>query len=85
MKLSASVLSHSGHPRLPHLPKDGKEGPRLEKDSPYWMDIQALDADGKPVNGLPGNGGWFEMTIPRSLLGDQTRTLGLAWIDFYRN
>ncbi|MCY2953477.1 MAG: hypothetical protein NTU53_16085 [Planctomycetota bacterium] len=51
---------------------------------PYWMDIQALDLDGKPVEGLPGNDGWFEMTIPRPLLGDQTITLNLAWIDFYR-
>ena len=68
-----------------HLSKDGKEGSRLDKDSSYWMDIQAFDADGKPAKGLPGDGGWFEMSIPSPLLSGQTRTLTLAWVDFYRD
>jgi ribosomal protein S27E len=81
--LSASVLSHSGNRRLLHLKRDGKEGPALEKGSPYWMEIQTLDAAGKPVNGLPPKGGWFEMAVPNALL-TEARELGLEWIDFYR-
>jgi len=81
--LSASVLSHSGNRRLLHLKKDGKEGPPLEKGSPYWMEIQTLDAAGKPVKGLPPKGGRFEMAVPKALLAE-ARELGLEWIDFYR-
>ena len=79
----ASVLSHSGHPTLLHLWQDGKEGPALTKDSPYWAEIRRLGADGKPVAGLPPEGGWFEMRVPPALLTN-ARELKLDWIDFYR-
>jgi hypothetical protein len=79
----ASVLSHSGHRSLIHLWKDGKEGPLLTKESPEWTDIRALDANGKPVAGLPPKNGWFELTIPKALLKG-TRELNVSWIDFYR-
>ena len=79
----ASVLSHSGHPTLLHVWQDGKEGPELTKDSAYWTEIRRLDADGKPAAGLPPEGGWFELNIPKALLTD-TRELKVEWIDFYR-
>jgi len=79
----ASVLSHSGHPTLLHLWQDGKEGPAITKDSPYWTAIRRLGADGKPTAGLPPDGGWFEMIIPQAFLTD-TRELKVEWIDFYR-
>jgi len=79
----AAVLSHSGHPTLLHLWQDGKEGPALTKDSPHWIEIRRLGPDGKPVAGLPPDGGWFELCIPQALLTD-TRVLKLSWIDFYR-
>ena len=84
LRLAASVLSHSGNARLLHLPKDGTDGPQLDKSSPYWMDIQTLDAEGKPIKGLPRDGGWFEMRVPKALLVDQTKVVTLGWIDFYR-
>lgn len=83
-KLSASVLSHSGNPRTLILWKDGKEGPALTKDSPYWMEIVAMDAKGQPVNGLPGDGGYFEMVVSQAILGEKSSTLTIGWIDFYR-
>ncbi len=83
LKLSTSVLSHSGNKQLSHLWKDGKEGPSLDEKSPYWMPIQRLDAAGKPAEGLPPKGGWFEMTLPSALL-KESRTIELDWIDFYR-
>jgi len=79
----ASVLSHSGHTTLLHLCQDGKEGPALTKDSPYWTEIRRLGADGKPAAGLPPDGGWFELSIPQALLTD-VRELRVEWIDFYR-
>ena len=49
VKISASVLSHSGHPTLAHLWKNGQEGPPLKQSSPYWLEIRRLDAKGQPV------------------------------------
>jgi len=83
VKLSNSVLSHSGNKQLSHLWKDGKEGPSLDEKSPYWMEIHRLDATGKPAQGLPPKGGWFEMTLPPALL-KESDTIELGWIDFYR-
>lgn len=79
----ASVLSHSGHPTLLHVWQDGTEGPALTKDSAYWTEIRRCGADGKPVAGLPPEGGWFEIPIPKALLTN-TRQLKLDWIDFHR-
>ncbi len=83
VRLSTSVLSHSGNKQLSHLWKDGKEGPSLDEKSPYWMEIHRLDANGKPAEGLPPKGGWFEMTLPPAML-KESKTIELGWIDFYR-
>ena len=83
VKISASVLSHSGHPTLAHLWKNGQEGPPLKQSSPYWLEIRRLDAKGQPVSSLPPKGGCFEVTIPQKLLGQAT-SFELHWIDVYR-
>jgi hypothetical protein len=83
VKLTGSVLSHSGNPRLLDVVEGGKEK-KVEKDSPYWTDIQILDANGKPATGLPGKGGCFEITLPNGLLKGEPKSLELGWIDFYR-
>ncbi|NQU24193.1 MAG: hypothetical protein HQ567_23170 [Candidatus Nealsonbacteria bacterium] len=82
-KLSASVLSHSGHKRLLHLWEDGKEK-KIEPASPYWTQLGIFDARGKPIEKLPEQGGYFEITLPKALLSGQGGTLTLGWIDFYR-
>jgi len=84
VKLATSVLSHSGHMRLLHVWKDGKEGPQLKKSSPYWTDIRSLDDEGRSVKGLPPDGGYFEMALPNALFKDNPESLSLRWIDFYR-
>lgn len=81
--LHLAVLSHGNHAAVLHLKQGGKEGPQLAKDSPYWTEVRRLAADGKPVAGLPPDGGWFELVIPRALLGD-TKTLKFEWVDFFR-
>ena len=81
--LTASVLSHSGNRQLLHLWRDGKEGPQLTRESEHWMEIRTLDADGKPVTGLPPDGGCFAMTLPQVLFAE-TKEVRLDWINFYR-
>ena len=77
IKLSGSVVSHSGNPKRLHLTEDGKERkPETE--------IKVLDATGKPVKGLPDKGGYFEIKLPKALLEGQPKSLELGWIDFYR-
>ncbi len=83
IKLTGSVLSHSGNPRLLHVVEGGKEK-KMEKDSPYWTEIRGFDSSGKPVPGLSGSGGYFEITLPKALLTNQPKSLELGWIDFYR-
>jgi len=80
----ASVLSHSGHRRLLRVVEDDREQV-VEEDSPYWTEIGAFDATGKPVQGLPEEGGYFEMLLPRALFQTKPKSLAIGWIDFYRN
>ena len=55
--LQASVLSHSGHRQLQHVRRGDKEGPDLDARDPWRATIRAVDADGRPVDGLPPAGG----------------------------
>ncbi len=43
-----------------------------------------MNGKGKPTDELPGEGGWFELTVPKIVLADETKTLTLDWIDIYR-
>jgi len=82
-QLAASVSSQGdGAVRL-RLMTDGPEQP-LDSSSQYWMDIRSYDAEGKPARPPLGKSGYFEMTIPKALLDDDSRTLEVRWIDFYR-
>jgi hypothetical protein len=80
--IKASVLSHSGNRRLLRVVQDDEEK-AVEKGSPYWTEIQVLDSKGKPVRGLPEEGGYFEMILPKPLL--EAKSLTIEWIDFYRD
>jgi hypothetical protein len=78
-KLTGSVMSHSGNTKRLYLTEEGKDGEREP-----GTEIKVLDSTGKPVTGLPGNGGYFEMTLPKALLEGQSKSLEVEWIDFYR-
>jgi hypothetical protein len=75
VKLVGSVLSHSGETKRLYLTEDDEE-------REPGTEIKVFDAAGKPVKGLPGKGGYFEIKLPQKLL--QSKTLELGWIDFYR-
>jgi SAM-dependent methyltransferase len=84
IEFHASVLSHSGTPRLLSV-KERDEEKKVERGGPYWTEIQAFNAKGKPVQGLPGKGGHFEIELPPEMFEAKPRSLAIAWIDFYRN
>ena len=78
IKLTGSVLSHSGNTKRLNLAEDGKRERQPETT------IKVFDAAGKQIEGLPGEGGYFEITLPKALVEDQPKSLDLGWIDFYR-
>lgn len=79
IKLTGSVLSHSGNTKRLYLTEIGKEEERKS-----GTEIKVLDAAGKPVKGLPDKGGYFEIVLPKALLEGDSKSLEFAWIDFYR-
>ncbi len=79
MQLTGSVSSHSGNPSRLELSEDGKE----RKHEP-GTSIRVFDSRGKPAQGLPGEGGYFEIALPRALFEGRSKSLTLQWIDFYR-
>jgi len=83
--LFGSVLSHSGHERLLEIEEAGKKR-KAGKDDPLWVGIRMLDAEGKDINHLPDpyKGGYFEVTVPPTLIGKTGEKLTLRWINFYR-
>jgi len=83
MTLKASVLSHSGNRRLLRVVDDGQEKV-VEEGSRYRTEIKAFDANGKSVQGLPTEGGYFEIELPAALIETKPRSITVDWIDFYR-
>lgn len=63
-----------------HSFSDEREGPRLTKGNPLWVDVK-LVADKKEI---PLADGYFELTLPPALFQDNPSELSLHWIDFYR-
>ncbi len=79
----ASVTSHGDHSQRLTVKQADRET-EAEADTPYWTKIAAFGADGKPIEGLPKDGGYFELQLPKVLLERSSQTLRLEWIDFYR-
>ncbi|MCH5376231.1 MAG: class I SAM-dependent methyltransferase, partial [Planctomycetes bacterium] len=82
--LSVSVSSHNGNRQLLQWNAGGEETEVLP-GTPLWTEARVLDEDGKPREGRPDEGGYFELALPPGLFQDQPRSLRLEWIDFYRN
>jgi len=77
--LKGSIASHGGYAQRLYLTKQGQ----VEKVKPK-TEIRVLDADGKPIAGRPGEGGYFEITLPSVLLEGKPKSLTIGWIDFFR-
>ena len=78
-KLDGSMLSHSGNTRRLTVREQGKDGEQRFNDA-----IQVFNAEGKPIDGLPPAGGYFEVTLPKPMLEGQPKSLYMGWIDFFR-
>ncbi len=81
-QLEASVSSHDGQTRVW---KAGEEHASLTAASPFWLDLQRRDADGKPTAAIPLRGGYFEIVLPKALFEHNPPSFTIAWIDFYRS
>jgi hypothetical protein len=81
--LDAVVALQEGRTRV-RLWKDGKENSPLDENSPFWIDIHIVGADGRPAQELPLKDGYFEMTLPRVFFEGSPKSITLNWIDFYR-
>ena len=79
VRLTGSVQSQSGNTARLCLTDDGGKEERTIEPA-----IRVFDGNGQPSAGLPGKGGYFEITLPKELLTGQPRRLELEWIDFYR-
>ncbi len=81
MKLEASVSSQDSKVRLW---KNGKEELPLDAKSPYGMEIRMIGSDRKPAKSIPLKDGYFEMDLPTVFLEDNSKSITVHWIDFYR-
>lgn len=81
VKLEASMSSQDNTVRVW---KDGKEESPLNEKSPYWMEVRKISNDRKPAKASPLKGGYFELDLPRVLLEDNSKSISVHWIDFYR-
>ena len=50
------------------------------------LNVRMLDAKGNPVEGkyLLKKKGYYEVTVPPSLLGPDVNEIKISWVDFYR-
>lgn len=81
--LEASVTSHPPYQRRVRV--HGPEPlPAPDPKSPYWVEVQLVGPEGKPVSEIPLKGGYFELTIPPIFLKDHPKKMQIHWIDFYR-
>lgn len=81
--LSLSVLSHGNNDRLMKLSVND-QAQEIKPGTPTAVDVRVFNAEGKPAEGLPPAGGWFEVQLPQALLSANPAELRLEWIDFYR-
>lgn len=82
--LEASVSSHSGHTRMLRV-SGHHQDKTVDRGDCFWTEIRAFDANGHPAEGLPGEGGYFEIVLPQAMFRGKPKSLTIEWIDFYRN
>jgi hypothetical protein len=55
----------------------------VDADSPYWMPVRLVAADGG-LGRIPLREGTIEVGLPRDVLAGKSRSFDFDWIDFYR-
>ena len=81
--LELAVSSHNDKQSV-RLWLNGKDDSPLNAESPFWMEVQMVGDDGKPVKSVPRVEGYFEMRLPNALFNGNPKSITINWIDFYR-
>lgn len=81
-KLSAAVSSTADRPAV-RFWKNGNENAPLDPKDRLWMEIRAVDRNGKPAVAIPIDG-YFEMKLSAALFESNPKSITIEWIDFYR-
>lgn len=82
VKLSGAVSSQDWSTRVW---RDDRETMLLDSHSPYWMEIQIVDREGRPTATDVGKLRYVELSLPTAFLEDNPDSIQINWIDFYRN
>jgi hypothetical protein len=81
--VAVSVLSHGRLATSQTIIVSGRER-QLKPTDPLWILVERFNSEGQPIEELPGEGGYFQLTLPETLLADRPTSLVLQWIDFHR-
>lgn len=81
--LEAAVSGYGEQMRV-RLWKDKNEDAPLDPKNQYWMEIRRIDGKRNPVQAGSLKEGYFEMKLPKQLLEDNSKSITISWIDFYR-
>jgi hypothetical protein len=77
-ELACAVLSHSDFAQ-----SATHDGAAVAPDDSLFPRIKAVDADGNVCNGLPPEGGGFEVNVPFKLVSSAA-SIAVHWVDFFR-
>ena len=85
LAIHTSVLSSPPYTQLCELlPVGGRNGTPLEQSSPYWIRLHVVNNKEPGQRVVPLEDGYFELTVPHSLLDENPKMLSIHWIDFLR-
>ena len=77
-------VAHGAKPKVRQW-QNGKEESPIGADSPFWTEVRLLDRSGKVTEKVDGEGGCFELMLPKVLFERNPKTVTVRWIDFYRD
>jgi len=83
--ISLAVSSSGAHDARETVMQGGDRAQEtsLTPDSPYWMDVSIIAAEGATAS-IPLEDGYFEVTPAADFLQGDHHEFTLEWIDFYR-
>ncbi|MGH9847849.1 MAG: hypothetical protein ACREEM_54880 [Blastocatellia bacterium] len=80
--VTARVSSDDGRNIVQSIDPPGGGERSITPDSPFWMEVRIASAQVAPR--IPLEQGYFEITLPKDVLGKGRRSFAIRWIDFYR-
>ena len=84
LTIEASAAIRDEKPEVRVWVKDNEETP-LDDSSRLWLEIRIHGKDNNPAKNAPLQDGYFEVSVPRAILENNTKTLKIEWIDFFRS